>query len=161
MGFPRRQPLGPLTGATPRPGLLHGVRRPEEAQGHPVDSWQPAGPQPAPQAPTGLQTQHRRGGPEGELGPDQSLLRAQRDRSLRLNSPRLPCARLQPPSRPADEEELVPAPTNTRRFCGEAVPGSLTEWVDLKAQSAVTGWGRARPVFPLKHGGGQAHTGPR
>lgn len=65
-------------------------------------------------------------------------------------SPCLPRARLQPPSRPADEEELVPAPTNTRGFCGEAVPGSLTKWVDLKAQRAVTGRGRARAGVPFK-----------
>ena len=35
-------------------------------------------------------------------------------------SPCLPRARLQPPSSPADEEDLVPAPTNTRAFCRKA-----------------------------------------
>ena len=33
---------------------------------------------------------------------------------------------------PADEEEPVPASTNTRGFWREAVPGSLTQWVDFK-----------------------------
>lgn len=35
-------------------------------------------------------------------------------------SPCLPRARLQPPSSPADEEDLVPASTNMRAFCREA-----------------------------------------
>ena len=50
---------------------------------------------------------------------------------------------------PADEEEPVPASTNTCGFWREAVPGSLTQWVDLKAQRAVTGQGRAQAGVPL------------
>lgn len=71
-------------------------------------------------------------------------------------SPCLHRARLQPPSRPADQEELVPAPTNMPGFCGEAIPGSLIEWVDLKAQSQDGA--EPGPLFPLKHGGRQTHT---
>lgn len=54
---------------------------------------------------------------DGELGSNQGLCWAQRSRSSPFNNPScLPCARLQPSSRPADKEKLVPASTNMCAF---------------------------------------------
>lgn len=79
-----------------------------------------AGPMPGPQAPPSLQTQICWSGEEGELvsssglqlGTEGPFFAAQR-------SPCLPRARLQPPSSPADEENLVPASTNMCAFWRE------------------------------------------
>lgn len=150
MGSPRRQTLGPLAGATRRPGLLmesgvqkrlkvtrwtagsrwglsqlprlHPSSRPSAAGVGWRGRW----------APTGAFSGHRGTVLCSSTVPLFALCQA----AASLN--------------PADEEEPVPASTNTRGFWREAVPGSLTQWVDLKAQRAVRGQGRAQAGVPFK-----------
>lgn len=109
---------------------------PRGAQGHPMHNWQPEWASARSPDPDLL---GRGGGGAGlQLGPsvgtEGPFFAAQQ-------SPCLSRARLQPPSSPADEDNLVPASTNMRAFWREAAMGSPTEWVDLKAQREVTGWG--------------------
>lgn len=83
-----------------------------------------AGPAPGLQAPPSLQPQICWSGEEGELvsqlgpswGTEGPFFAAQQ-------SPCLPRARLQPPSSPADEENLVPASTNMCAFWREEAAG--------------------------------------
>lgn len=103
------------SGAPKRPGL---------AQGHPMASWQPgwahARSPGSTQAPPSLQTQICWSGGEGgaalQLGPSPGT---EGPFFVTQQSPCLPCARLQPPSSPADEENLVPASTNMCAFWRE------------------------------------------
>lgn len=95
------------------------------------------GPEPGPQAPPSIQNQICWSGEEGEQVSNLGLHWAQRD--CFLQSPYLPCARLQPLASLADEENLVPASTNMCAFWNEAAAQAPAQWVDLKAQREVTG----------------------
>lgn len=70
-------------------------------------------------------------------------------------SPCLPRARLQPPSSPADEEDLGPASTNMRAFCREAAIRLSNRVGGFKGPEGSQDRGRASCwVLSLKYGRG-------
>lgn len=104
-----------------------------------------AGPMPGPQAPPSLQTQICWSGEEGELVSNSGLHRAQRDCSLQLNNP---------PVCPVPGYSLPRVLLTRKIWCqrpqicvpsgGRRQSDSLAEWVDLKAQREVKGWGQSK-----------------